>query len=247
MTVEIVVYNLESALKAQEGGADRIELCDNPGEGGTTPSAGIIEVVRQHVSLDVYVMIRPRGGDFLYSSYEFHSMKRDIVQCQKLSVDGIVFGILNADGTIDKKRCRELIERARPLKVTCHRAFDMTRDPFEALEDCIEVGFDRILTSGREAQAAKGVELIAELVKRANGRIAIMPGSGVSEDNVETIVSTTRVSGIHFSAVAFRDSGMQYVNEKIASMGLPGSGEYKLRTVDPERVKLVRAIAERAM
>src|SRR5690606_14532854 len=123
-----------------------IELCDNPGDGGTTPSAGVIELVRQNLSIDVYVMIRPRGGDFHYSNYDFHAMKRDIVQCQKASVDGVVFGILKADGTIDTKRCTELIARARPLKVTCHRAFDMTRDPIEALENCIAAGFDRILT-----------------------------------------------------------------------------------------------------
>jgi Uncharacterized protein involved in copper resistance len=244
MVVEIVVYNLESALKAQEGGADRIELCDNPGEGGTTPSAGIIEIVRQNVSLDLYVMIRPRGGDFLYSNYDFHSMKRDISQCQKLSVDGLVFGILNPDGTIDKKRCQELITRCRPLKVTCHRAFDMCRDPFEALQDCIEAGFDRILTSGREPQALKGAALIAELVKKADGRIKIMAGSGVNEENVEEIVRSTGVQEIHFSAMTFRESGMQYINEKIATMGLAGSGEYKLRTVDPHRVKATRALAE---
>ena len=151
ITVEIVVYTIAAALKAQEGRADRIELCDNQGEGGTTPSFGMIENVRQHLSLDVFVMIRPRGGDFCYSSYEYWAMKRDVWQCQKLSVDGIVFGILTPDGRIDKKRCKEIIDKARPLKVTCHRAFDMTRDPFESLEDCIEVGFDRILTAGQQA------------------------------------------------------------------------------------------------
>lgn len=246
MTVEIVVFNLESSLRAQEGGADRIELCDNPGEGGTTPSWGIIESVRQNVSIDVFVMIRPRGGDFLYSNYDFHAMKRDLGQCQKLSVDGVVFGILKADGTIDKKRCKELIARARPLKVTCHRAFDMTRDPFQALEDCIECGFDRILTSGQEAQAHKGVDLIAELVKRADGRISIMAGSGVNEENVADLVAATGVREIHFSATAYRDSDMDYVNERIASMGQVDSGEYKRRTADPERVRRTRALAEAA-
>jgi copper homeostasis protein len=246
MKLEIVVYTIESARKAQEGGADRIELCDNPGDGGTTPSYGVIEVVRQHVSMDVYVMIRPRGGDFLYDSYEFHSMKRDILQCQKLSVDGIVFGIVTPEGTIDKKRCKELIDKARPLKVTCHRAFDMTRDPFEALEDCIEVGFDRILTSGQRPQALQGVDLLAELIKRANGRIAIMPGSGVNENTVEEIVSKTGATEIHFSATAFRDSGMQYKNEKIAGMGSVEGGEFALRTVDPERIRKMRVLAEGA-
>ncbi len=244
MTLEIVVYNIESALKAQEGGADRIELCDNPGEGGTTPSFGIIESVRQNVNLDVYVMIRPRGGDFHYTNYEFHSMKRDIYQCQRISVDGIVFGILNADGTLDKKRCKELIDKARPLKVTCHRAFDMTRDPFEALEDCIEVGFDRILTSGHRTSALLGVDLIGELIKKANGRIAIMPGSGVNENTVEEIVRKTAATEIHFSATAFRDSAMQYRNPAIAGMGSEEGSEFKYRTVDPQRVRAMRKLAE---
>lgn len=244
MTIEIVVYNIESALKAQEGGADRIELCANPGEGGTTPSYGTIELVRQNVSIDVYVMIRPRGGDFYYSSYEYHSMKRDISQCQRLSVDGIVFGILNPDGTIDKKRCKELIGQARPLKVTCHRAFDMTRDPFEALEDCIDAGFDRILTSGQRPSATEGTQLIAELVERANGRIAIMPGSGVNENTVENIVSVTKAKEIHFSATNFRDSSMAYRNPEIAGMGSDEGSEFKLRIVDPLRIRAIRALAE---
>ena len=244
MKLEIVVYNIESALRAQQGGADRIELCDNPGEGGTTPSYGTIEAVRQNVSMDVYVMIRPRGGDFHYNNYEFHSMKRDIMQCQKISVDGLVFGILNADGTIDKKRCKELIDKARPLKVTCHRAFDMTRDPFEALEDCIEVGFDRILTAGQQAVASKGAELIGKLIEKANGRIAIMPGSGVNESTVEDILRKSKAREIHFSATAFKDSEMRYKNPQIAGMGSEEGAEFKLRTVDPERVKKMRILAD---
>lgn len=246
MNIEIVVYNIESAFKAQEGGADRVELCDNPSEGGTTPSYGVIDLVRQNLSIDVFVMIRPRGGDFHYNNYEFHSMKRDISQCQKLSVDGIVFGILNADGTIDKKRCKELIDKARPLKVTCHRAFDMARDPFEALEDCIEAGFDRILTAGQQAQAAKGAALIGELIKKAAGRIAIMPGSGVNENTVKEIVSVSGAKEIHFSATAFKESAMQFRNPQIAGMGSDEGAEFKLRTVDPQRVRVMRALAEEA-
>lgn len=244
MTLEIVVYNIESAIKAQEGRADRIELCDNPGDGGTTPSYGTIENVRQNVSIDVFVMIRPRGGDFHYSSYEYHAMKRDIDQCQKLSADGVVFGILNPDGTIDKKRCKELIDRARPMKVTCHRAFDMTRDPFEALEDCIEAGFDRILTSGQRLKAIEGVDLIAELIKKADGRIAIMPGSGVNETTVEEIVRKTGTQEIHFSATAFRESEMKFKNQNISGMGDESGSEFKLRTVDPDRVRKMRFLAE---
>jgi copper homeostasis protein len=244
MLLEVVVYNIESALRAQEGGADRIELCDNPAEGGTTPSYAVIEAVRQNVNMDVYVMIRPRGGDFLYSNYEFHAMKRDIHQCQKISVDGVVFGILTEEGRIDVKRCKELIERARPLKVTCHRAFDMTRDPFEALEDCIEAGFERILTAGQQAQAAKGKELIAELIQKANGRIAVMPGSGVNENTVEEILRISKAKELHFSATAFRESGMRFRNQDIAGMGSEEGSEFKLRTVDPGRVKKMRELAE---
>lgn len=242
MVIEIVVYNIESALRAQEGGADRIELCDNPGEGGTTPSFGVIEAVRQNVSMDVYIMIRPRGGDFCYSNYEFHTMKRDIAQCQKLSVDGVVFGILNPDGTLDKKRCKELIDKARPLKVTCHRAFDRSKDPFQTLEDCIEVGFDRILTSGQMPKAMEGVDLIAELIKKADGRISIMPGSGVTKENAAAIVQKTGAKEIHFSAVTFRAGAMQYHNANLMA-GSSGE-EYMLRTVDANVIKEIRSLLQ---
>jgi copper homeostasis protein len=209
MKVEIVVYNIESALQAQRSGADRVELCDNPAEGGTTPSYGVIQQVRQHLNIDVYVMIRPRGGDFHYSIEEYFAMRNDIEACKKLSVDGVVLGALKPDGTIDKERCKKLIAYARPLKVTCHRAFDMTTDPFQALEDCIEVGFDRILTAGHQAQAIKGADLISTLIIKANGRIAIMPGSGVNENTVSQIINVTGANEIHFSANAFHESAMQ--------------------------------------
>ncbi len=244
MILEIVVYTIDAALQAQAGGADRIELCANSGEGGTTPSYGTIEIVRQQVSLDVYVMIRPRGGDFNYSSYEYHSMKRDISMCQKLSVDGVVFGLLNPDGTLDKKRCRELIEQARPLKVTCHRAFDMTRDPFEALEDCIDVGFDRILTAGHQAQAIHGVALLGDLVKHAAGRIIVMPGSGINPDNVAEIVANTGASEIHFSASTKKESLMEFRNHQITGMGANSGSEFTLLTADAERIRMMRKLAE---
>jgi copper homeostasis protein len=242
MKLEVVVYNIESALKALDGGADRLEICASPGEGGTTPSFGVIEVIRQNVTCDVYVMIRPRGGDFNYSRYEFHAMKRDITQYQKISVDGFVLGILTTDGRIDKIRCRELISRARPLKVTCHRAFDMTRDPFEALEDCIEVGFERILTSGHRTKAAEGIDLIGALVERAKGRIIIMPGSGVNEGNVEEISRRTRATEFHFSATMQRDSEMSYKNQSLAGMGSDENSEYQLRTINPQIIRNIRAI-----
>ncbi len=206
VAVEIVVYNIESAMNAQKGGADRIELCDNPAEGGTTPSFGVMEIVRQAVSMDVYAMIRPRGGDFVYSSYEYHAMKRDIEMCKRASLDGVVFGILKPDGTLDKERCKKLIDAARPMKVTCHRAFDITRDPFATLEACIEAGFDRVLTSGQQTLAWDGKVLIKELVKHAQGRIQIMAGSGVTNANILELIKETGVKEIHFSAKEFQPS-----------------------------------------
>lgn len=245
MILEVVVYNIESALNAQKGGADRVELCANPGEGGTTPSYGTMEVVRQALSVDVYAMIRPRGGDFVYSSEEYFAMRRDIEMCKRASMDGVVFGVLKPDGTLDKNKCKKLIELAHPMKVTCHRAFDMTHDLMETLEDCIEAGFDRILTSGGQAQAALGTEMIAKLIQQANGRIAIMPGSGVNENNVAEIIKKTGAQEIHFSAVVYRDSQMYFRNEAIAGMGSTQGDEFKLRTVDPEIVEKIRERSER--
>lgn len=244
MILEVVVYNIESALLAQQGGADRIELCDNPGEGGTTPSYGTLEVVRKKLDIDVFVMIRPRGGDFHYSAEEFESMKTDIEQCKKSKVHGVVFGILNTDGTLDKKRCQELIDLARPMKVTCHRAFDMTHDCFQTLEDCIEVGFDRILTSGRHAKAIEGVSVIADLIQKANKRIAIMPGSGVNEENAATIIAKTGAKELHFSAMVQRDSPMEFKNQLLTGMGSNEGTEFKLRTVNPSVVRKIRAETE---
>lgn len=245
MILEVVVYTIESAMNAQKGGADRVELCDNPGDGGTTPSYGTMEVVRQALGIDVYAMIRPRGGDFVYSSEEYFAMRRDIEMCKRASMDGVVFGVLKPDGTLDKNKCKKLIELARPMKVTCHRAFDMTRDLMETLEDCIEVGFDRILTSGGQAQAVLGTEMIAKLIHQANGRIAIMPGSGVNENNVTEIVKRTGAHEIHFSAVAYRESQMQFRNEAIVGMGSAQGAEFKLRTVDPEIVRKIRELSEK--
>jgi copper homeostasis protein len=246
MKIEVVVYNIESALKALEGGADRIEVCADAGSGGTTPSAGVLEVIRQNVSIDVYAMIRPRGGDFLYNNYEFHSMKRDLMQFQRMSVDGIVFGILNADGTLDKKRCAELINRARPLKITCHRAFDRTIDPLQALEDCIEAGFDRILTSGQRNTAREGTDMIAHLVRAAQGRISIMAGSGINQGNVADIVRLTKVEEIHFSATSYRESQMRFANPNLRSMGSDAEHEFEVRFVDPEIIRSIRREAENA-
>lgn len=240
MTIEIVVYNFESAVHAESGGAHRVELCDNPGEGGTTPSLGMIEQVRKKINLDLFVMIRPRGGDFLYSNEEYEIMKRDVMVAKKAGVDGVVFGMLNSGGRIDTERCKELIQVAKPLRVTCHRAFDMTKDLSLSLEECIACGFDRILTSGGKLKAIDGVDVIKQLNIQANDRIGIMPGSGINESNVLEIVTQTKVSQIHFSATAKRASEMTFRNSNISVMGSGSENEYYLRTVDPAQIRKIK-------
>jgi len=205
---EACVDSLESSIAAQEGGADRLELCADLLEGGITPSAGTIDLVCRNVNIPVMVMIRPRGGDFCYSNYEFEEMKRDIELAKQHNISGVVFGILNEDGTIDKERIKELIRLAHPLKITFHRAFDMTRDPFKALDDLIELGIERVLTSGQEVSAYKGMKLIEELVIKSKDKIIIMPGGGINENNAAEIVNRSNVKEIHGSARVKKENGM---------------------------------------
>jgi copper homeostasis protein len=200
---------------AQAAGAHRIELCDNPFEGGTTASYGFIKTARENLSIELYPIIRPRGGDFLYSEIEFEVMKADIENCKSLGCDGVVIGILNADGTVDKKRCKQLVEIAHPMKVTFHRAFDRTNDPFKAMEDIISIGCERILTSGQKNLAIDGEELLNKLVKQSNNRIIIMPGSGVNSDNIEILVKNTNATEFHTSARTFINSKMEFINESM--------------------------------
>lgn len=213
--LEVIGFTIESCLIAQAAGAHRIELCDNPSEGGTTPSYGFIKTARENLSIELYPIIRPRGGDFLYSEIEFEVMKADIQICKNLGCDGVVIGMLNADGTVDKKRCKQLVDIAQPMGVTFHRAFDRTKDPFKALEDIISIGCERILTSGQKSVATDGAALLNELVKQANGRIIIMPGSGVRSDNIETLVKKTNAIEFHTSARTYTDSKMEFINESM--------------------------------
>lgn len=215
VNMEVCANSLESALAAQKGGAIRVELCDNLPEGGTTPSYAQIALAKQKLHIKVYPIIRPRGGDFLYSDLEFELMKTDIKTCKSLNCDGIVIGILKADGSVDRNRCAELIALAAPMPVTFHRAFDMCNDLQKALEDIIELGCERILTSGGESSALKGAETIARLIEQANGRIIIMPGAGVSTDNIRTIIQTTGATEFHASAKQAVKSLMQFRNSRL--------------------------------
>ena len=213
MKLEIIGFNIESCIAAQEAGADRIELCAGPGEGGTTPSYAFIKAAREKLKIDLYVMIRPRGGDFLYSDEDFEMMKEDVKVCKAFGCDGIVTGILTADGEVDKKRCRELIEIAYPLEATFHRAFDRVKEPMQALEDIIELGFERILTSGLKPKAIESTELLNKLIKQSDGRIIIMPGSGVNAENIISIAESTGATEFHSSATIYKESKMDFIND----------------------------------
>jgi copper homeostasis protein len=222
--LEVIGFNILSCIIAQESGAHRIELCYGPGEGGTTPSMGFIKAAREKLSIELYPIIRPRGGDFLYSDDEFHIIKSDVLLCKQLGCDGIVMGILNADGTVDKERCSKLVELAYPLGVTFHRAFDRTNDAEKALEDIIGIGCERILTSGLRPNALEGMETLARLVQLAEERIIIMPGSGVRSDNIAGLAKSTGAIEFHSSARINIDTSMQSINElmqeKLASVSI---------------------------
>jgi copper homeostasis protein len=213
--LEIIGFNIESCIAAQEAGANRIELCAGPGEGGTTPSYGFIKAAREKLQIELYAMIRLRGGDFLYSDDDFEIMKNDVAICKELGCNGIVTGILTTDGKVDKNRCRELIEMAYPLEATFHRAFDRVADPFEALEDIIELGFERILTSGLKPKAMDNLELLSKLVKQSDERIIIMPGSGVTAENIITIAESTGAKEFHSSATFVKQSEMEFHNNEM--------------------------------
>jgi len=224
LTLETIAFNIESCKHAQKAGAHRIELCDNPGEGGTTPSYGFIKAARKILKIDLFPIIRPRGGDFFYSDEEFEIMKTDIQVCKDLGCDGVVFGILNEDASIDKVRCKILIQLAYPMSVTFHRAFDRVTDPSQALEDVIECGFERILTSGLYPTAMEGADNLKKLIQVADERIIIMPGSGIRSSNIKQLKESTNAIEFHSSARKMKNSNMKVLNnnmnENLQSVGI---------------------------
>ena len=199
--LEIACFNLESAIIAQDNGADRVELCANMKEGGTTPDFEITKAVRNTLSIDLNVMIRPRGGNFVYSDFEFEQMKSEISAFKKLEVDGFVFGILNEDGSLNELQNAELVALANPLPCTFHRAFDGIKNKFQALESVIECGFKTILTSGEETNVIEGIDVLATLVEKANDRITIMPGGGLRSTNIGLLKEKTKAVFYHSSAI----------------------------------------------
>jgi copper homeostasis protein len=236
MKIEICVDSVAGALAAEQGGADRIELCANLIEGGTTPSAGCIQLARAQIQIGLHVIIRPRGQDFLYSDLELAVMREDVLTAKRLGADGVVIGCLTAEGDVDLARTQELIGLARPMQVTFHRAFDMCRDPQSALEQLIALGVERVLTSGQEATAVEGLDMIAALNRQAGDRIIVIPGGGLTGRNVGRVVAATGVREVHLSARSTTKSRMQYRNPRCFMGGALRPPEYDWKTTDAPAV-----------
>ena len=234
--IEVCANSAASCVAAEQGGAVRVGLCAGIPEGGTTPSYGEMVTARRAIGIQLNVIIRPRGGDFLYTPAEVQTMLLDIEAAKAAGADGAVFGCLGADGTVDVETNARLKQAAGGLSTTFHRAFDVCRDPFEALEEIIALGFDRILTSGQEATAPAGSALIAELVRRAQGRIIIMPGCGVNETNVAGLARDTGATEFHMSARRRVEGGMVYRNDRVSMGGTVTVEEFARDVTDPERV-----------
>ncbi len=238
VAVEICVSDVPSAVAAHEGGADRVELCANLGEGGTTPSAGTIAPACR-LALPIHVIIRPRGGDFCYLDVEYEAMRHDIRVAKTLGASGVVLGLLHPDGTVDRERTAALIEIARPMSTTFHNAFDMTRDPREALETLIGLGVDRILTSGGTRSAWEGRDRIADLVRLAGDRIVLMAGGGISAEDVPRLIAATSVREVHVGSHASTTSASQmtFHNPEVAIGRVGASSEATIVRTDAEKVR----------
>ncbi|XP_030058801.1 copper homeostasis protein cutC homolog [Microcaecilia unicolor] len=242
--MEVCVDSVESAVNAERGGAGRIELCSSLLEGGITPSMGVLQVVKQYIQIPVFVMIRPRGGDFLYSDREVEVMKADIRLAKIHGADGLVFGALTEDGRIDTELCMELLAVSRPLPVTFHRAFDMVHDPLVAIETLISLGFERVLTSGCDSSALEGLPQLKRIVEQAKGRIIVMPGGGITERNLHRILEGSGVQEFHCSARSPRDSGMKFRNYCVSMGTSLSTSEYSTKVADVTKVRTLNAMAK---
>ena len=237
LLLEACVDSVEAALAAEAGGAGRVELCADLLEGGITPSGGTIQAACEMLQIPVNVIIRPRGGDFCYSEVEFDVMQRNVKLAKAAGANGAVIGILRPDGTVDSERTGVLVELARPMSVTFHRAFDVTRDPYEALETLIELGIDRVLTSGQEPSVLEGLDLIVDLVRAAGERIIVMPGAGITERNIEKIVAASGVREAHVYAPVSVASRMVYRNPHVFMGGELRPPEYSVSVTDAGRIR----------
>lgn len=239
--LECCVDSVESALLAQQGGADRLELCANLIIGGTTPSTALYEQIRTHSAIRIHVLIRPRFGDFLYTEEELSVMEREIRAFRRVGAEGAVFGCLTPDGSLDLEAMKRLMDAADGMSVTLHRAFDMCRDPLEALEQAKQLGVSTILTSGQADTCVHGWELLDRLQKQAGTALTILAGGGIHTEAVRFLLSRTCLKAFHMSGKTVLESGMRYRNPNV-SMGLAGFSEYEIWRTDPEAVRAVRSL-----
>lgn len=242
-TLEICSDSVESALAAERGGATRIELCSNLVIGGTTPSPKLFEEIRKVSDIGVHALIRPRFGDFCYTDYEHSIIKEEVKMFRELGAEGVVIGILNSDGSLNMKAMDELMEEAGDMSVTLHRAFDVCRDPYEALDQAISLGINTILTSGQKNSCVEGISVLKELKERSEGRISILAGAGVSSDVIEKIYRETGITDYHMSGKILLNSSMEYRKEGV-SMGLPSLSEYEIYRTDEQKVRDARIVLE---
>lgn len=237
--IESCVDSVESAIEAQKGGANRIELCSNLIIGGTTPDIQLFHLVKDHVNVKINTLIRPRFGDFYYSDYEFEIIKRDVEMFRQAGANGIVIGMLNPDGTLDIDRMKQLIDIAQSMSITLHRAFDMCKNPFHALEQAKQLGINTILTSGQKNNCYDGKELIKQLVERSKGEVDILVGGGVNSEIIDEMLQYTKATSFHMSGKMIEDSLMEFRKEGV-SMGVPFLNEYVIWKTDHKKIAQVK-------
>ena len=242
--LECCVDSVESAINAAKGGASRLELCSNLIIGGTTPDVALVKEIRKYTDIRIHALIRPRFGDFCYTEHEMEIMNSQIRALKEAGVEGVVIGVLDTEGNLDISKMQELLQQANGMSITLHRAFDMCRDPYETLEQAIELGIHTILTSGQKQSAWEGRELLAELVERAKGRIDIMAGAGIGAAVIEKLIPATKGTSYHMSGKVTLDSSMEYRKADV-SMGLPSLSEYEIWQTSEEQVRDAVAVLER--
>lgn len=240
MKIEICIDNIESALIAQNAGADRLELCSSLSVGGLTPSYSLIKSAVNLCHIPCYVMIRPRAGDFLFNAHEIEMMEQDIYVAKELGAQGVVIGALTPYGEIDVVNCQRLVKAADGIGITFHRAFDLCADPYKGLEQLIELGCERLLSSGQQSNAVEGKTLLAQLVKQAEGRIKIMAGAGVNPDNAKELAEVTKVDELHLSAKTYRSS--QMISKNNAVMGSRAEDDSNIWVCDAEQIKKMKQL-----
>jgi copper homeostasis protein len=241
--LEVCADSVESVLAGERGGATRIELCGNLVIGGTTPSPKLFEEIRKHSQIRLHVLIRPRFGDFCYTAYEYSVMKEEVKMFRELGADGIVIGILKPEGTLDMEAMYHLMEEAEGMSVTLHRAFDMSADPYEMMEQAISLGMDTILTSGQKNVCTEGIPLLKDLNQKSRGRICIQAGGGVDAAAIRRVYQDSGVTAYHMSGKEALDSAMRYRKEEV-NMGLPSLSEYTIYRTGEEKIRQARQVLE---